>query len=52
MTVGLEIGVYWKCKVCDHHHDLLTPDGDEEWAMHCGKTMTMQPYFRITEVSP
>jgi hypothetical protein len=47
MNVTFETGVYWKCKVWDHSHDLLTPDGNEEWAMHCGKTMTMQPFYCI-----
>ena len=47
MEISMETGVYWKCKVCDHKHDLLTPDGNEEWAMHCGKTMTMQPFYRL-----
>lgn len=49
LDVEMETGVYWKCKVCDHSHDLLTPDGNEEWAMHCGKTMTMQTYYRIVQ---
>ena len=52
IVVEMETGVYWKCKVCDHQHDLLTPDGNEEWAMHCGKTMTMQPFFRLHGLVP
>ena len=25
----------------------MSEEGD--WAMHCGKTMTMQPYYRIVQ---
>ena len=29
---------YWRCKECSHEQDAVD---DEEWPLHCGKSMEM-----------
>jgi len=38
----------WKCKICGHREELKTEDGNEEWAFHCGKAMSMPIAWGIT----
>lgn len=45
--VGIDVGIHWRCMVCDHRQEMETPDGNEEWKFHCDKAMRMQPTWQL-----
>jgi len=49
MNLQMETGLHWHCQVCSQVYDMLTEDGDEEWAVHCGKSMNLKPFYRILD---